>query len=494
MPYTIPSDTHTAGDTGHTSDHNNIADMLTLVSAVNVKNTAYAGGATGNGATDDTTAFQAAVTAAAGGIAQIPPGIYLISAPITIGAGTTLLGSGPAATVIRVSASFTGAAVFPVTAADGVTVSGLTITGISTTYSSNPAAAGITVTHSNNAIVRDADFNYLNGWAVTVTSDATRDSFNTTLDNAHSFQCAQGCQLVGTASADHNQNTQLIGCNFDQCQNSDALQILDVHDVQVVALKATCTAGTGRCINIAGNSAGIFISDPDLGPATFAHEAIVIQASGGNSPANIAVHGGIAEGCTPNLSITGASQNIDIDGVFFLNGQTSGVSVAGTASAVTITNCQFTGDGQAGGTNYDLVWSSTGKGLVTYNWFNTPSGAGAGQVTAALNPSAGTVIADGNYINGAPAFNVNFPKKATSNIGYNPVGHVTSPGLPGTGVALANPFGSDAFIVITGAVTAISIGGTATGLTTAPATIFLPWNQTITMTYTGTPVWTWFLS
>lgn len=31
MSYTIPSDTHAAGDTGHISDHNNIADVLTAL-------------------------------------------------------------------------------------------------------------------------------------------------------------------------------------------------------------------------------------------------------------------------------------------------------------------------------------------------------------------------------------------------------------------------------------------------------------------------------
>lgn len=34
MSYTIPSDTHTAGDTGHPTDHNNIADVLTRLDAV----------------------------------------------------------------------------------------------------------------------------------------------------------------------------------------------------------------------------------------------------------------------------------------------------------------------------------------------------------------------------------------------------------------------------------------------------------------------------
>lgn len=440
-----------------------------------------------------------AIVGTASGVARLAPGTYYIKQQISMAQGTGLYGcgggSGSSATILQPTAGFTGSVMIGLIGTGLAGIRDLTLAGASTTYSSNPVCNGIGIAHANNVVVRDVNINYMNGWAVTVTSDATSDSYNTTLDNVHSFQCAEGCQLVGTASSDHQQNTQLIGCNFDQCQNSDALQILDVHDVQAWGLKGTCTAGTGSCLNIEGASAGIFISDIDLGPnPSFPSPCIQITSSGGNSPNNITIRGGIAEGCEPNLAISGGSSNILIDGVIFLNAGTNGVQVAGTATQVSIVNCFFVVSGVVAGTNYDLVWSSTGKGIIRGNWFTTAQGNSSGQVTAAMNPSAGTVIVDGNYFNGAQAFNTNFPKKATSNAGYNPVGHVTSPSIPATNVAFTNPFGSDAFVSITGgSVTTIAVGGSPTNLV-PPCSIFLPQGQTITLTYSVSPAWTWFLS
>lgn len=67
----------------------------------NVKDTAY--GAVGDGATDDTSAIQAAVNAAAaagGGTVFFPSGTYRTTSTITVGATVSLLGNGPSASVI----------------------------------------------------------------------------------------------------------------------------------------------------------------------------------------------------------------------------------------------------------------------------------------------------------------------------------------------------------------------------------------------------------
>jgi parallel beta-helix repeat protein len=79
------------------------------------------------------------------------------------------------------------------------------------------------------------------------------------------------------------------------------------------------------------------------------------------------------------------------------------------------------------------------------------------------------------------------------NRGYNPVGKFTAqPAVPASGTAYTNTLNTDATAFITGGtVTAIAIGGQATGLTT-PATIRVPSGQTITLTYSVAPTWTWF--
>jgi hypothetical protein len=78
-----------------------------------------------------------------------------------------------------------------------------------------------------------------------------------------------------------------------------------------------------------------------------------------------------------------------------------------------------------------------------------------------------------------------------SNIGYNPVGPMTAPAIPSSGTSLLNPFNVDATIFVTGvSVSAVAIGGTVTGLTIGQ--FFLPAGQSISLTYSGTPSWTWF--
>ena len=85
------------------------------------------------------------------------------------------------------------------------------------------------------------------------------------------------------------------------------------------------------------------------------------------------------------------------------------------------------------------------------------------------------------------------------NPGYNPLGHaITQPAVPATATPLTNNSGVDAAVFITpGASTcAVSIGGSATGVTLASGGIGqmfrVPAGQTVTLTYTSAPTWQWF--
>lgn len=90
-------------------------------------------------------------------------------------------------------------------------------------------------------------------------------------------------------------------------------------------------------------------------------------------------------------------------------------------------------------------------------------------------------------LNGAPASILRF--KDTR--GFNPAGPLAAPAVPATTVALANPFPYDCTVFVAGGtVTVIAVGGTATGLTSG--SIRVPAGQTITLTYTVAPTWTWF--
>lgn len=143
MSYTIPSDTHASGDAGHTTDHNNLADLVALNTAVNILNTAYAGGADPAGAADSTSAINAAVTAATSSHRPviIPAGTYKISSALNWKiAGLQVAGEGSQFTKIVQNTANT-----PIIqlAGQGQNISGLTLNYPTQQPSANTSAIGV---------------------------------------------------------------------------------------------------------------------------------------------------------------------------------------------------------------------------------------------------------------------------------------------------------------------------------------------------------------
>jgi hypothetical protein len=82
-------------------------------------------------------------------------------------------------------------------------------------------------------------------------------------------------------------------------------------------------------------------------------------------------------------------------------------------------------------------------------------------------------------------------RRIENNFGYNPKGVLGPPTVPATTVAYTNAYGLDCEVNVNGGtVTAVAIGGSATGRTSGPFTV--PAGQTITLTYSAAPTWTWF--
>jgi polygalacturonase len=132
--FTVPSGSTPlgAGPTSHTRLHQNTADAVAALQAkVGVDSSAVTTsldyrvralepaalfnvkryGATGNGTTDDTTAIQAAVTAAsvAGGVVYLPAGTYLVSSSISVAASNVYIkGDGRGATRVIYSMTSSG--------------------------------------------------------------------------------------------------------------------------------------------------------------------------------------------------------------------------------------------------------------------------------------------------------------------------------------------------------------------------------------------------
>lgn len=116
-------------------------------------------------------------------------------------------------------------------------------------------------------------------------------------------------------------------------------------------------------------------------------------------------------------------------------------------------------------------------------------------VYSSANTSAYKCSILGNSIKNAVTAPVGYYSAAYTethnNSGYNPAGPQTAPAIPTSGSAYTNPFPFDCAVYVTGGtVSAIAIGGTATGLTSGQ--FFVPAGETITLTYTAAPSWTWF--
>lgn len=77
------------------------------------------------------------------------------------------------------------------------------------------------------------------------------------------------------------------------------------------------------------------------------------------------------------------------------------------------------------------------------------------------------------------------------NLGLNPKGSLTAPAVPASATPYTNNFGHDCTVYVAGgSVSAIATGGVTTGMTSGA--IRVPAGQTITLTYTVAPTWTWF--
>jgi len=101
------------------------ADGTTINPAafVNVKSQPY--GAKGDGTTDDTAAFAAAISANSGGVILVPSGTFLITSTLNLPAGTTLLGGSKSSSLLLNTGTVVG---IQATGTD-VTVDGLNISG-----------------------------------------------------------------------------------------------------------------------------------------------------------------------------------------------------------------------------------------------------------------------------------------------------------------------------------------------------------------------------
>jgi len=178
--------------------------------------------------------------------------------------------------------------------------------------------------------------------------------------------------------------------------------------------------------------------------------------------------GGLIEGCATEGMVVGAD-DCKLLGTKLRDNSASGAGVAsnlrvaGAVGGVRAVGVEFSGANAK--YQYDEESASGAAGILT----DCDIGAGA---TAKVR-----LQKTGSKVKDSP--------------GYNPVGVLGPPAVPATTVAYTNAYGVDAQVFITGGtVTVIAIGSFTTGLTSGMFVV--PAGQTITITYSSVPTWTWY--
>lgn len=193
-------------------------------------------GAVGNGVADDSSAIQAALTAAAsaGGVVLLPPGTFRIGSTIVIPQNVSLVGSGPAATTLILDHATQNAVEFIAALRRGCTIE-----GISFDVAQAASGALINIDEANTRLtVRNCRFapttathngigitsGLVNGLQVRI--DDCYFAPNSVASNAIQLQrgspVIMGCQFVAPAGVAANQSIRADGegcfvafCRFD---------------------------------------------------------------------------------------------------------------------------------------------------------------------------------------------------------------------------------------------------------------------------------------
>lgn len=281
-----------------------VTDLATVGAGINVVDF----GAVGNGTTNDTAAFQAALDAAAtqgGGIVFVPAGSYLLTAAIAIGALTTLLGEGNASRLI-----------------------------FSQTGSPN---AGITITAVSDVAVRDLFIDHDGGTAASTKSaihvDASSAGANFLFADLHIIDAAQdGIRIVGKAAI--KTNAKVARCTVDGAKR---------HGIEFAE---DCSGSVAFACRI-----------KDANGDTSKHgQGLFCSGSGSNPTVGCSFTGNIVEGCENGIRMQGI--NNAATGNLVSGCLIDGIRLRGTAITATgnqVTGCTEQGIKSENGTDHTIT-------------------------------------------------------------------------------------------------------------------------------------------
>ena len=409
-------------------------------------------GATGDGATDDTTAITNAIAAAAadGGVVYFPAGTY-ISSPFTIPPAVTLQG-------VNGQGYYNATTTVP----NSATISRIKLKSGSTDSLIKPYDGGTNL--STHVRIRDLtlDCNGLARSAINLPDQGASISRFWRMDRVYVVNV--GNVSAGFAVYIGNLNT---ACSMTDC----------------IMFNGTSGSPAG------GDAVGWYGSDGIMTNCWIGYfSGVGLTVMGGSSTTFFEMFGG---------------------GVFT---NTTGIVVAGTGAVfVGVSIDHNFNDGAYIGFDCTFVgcWFHTNSRTTANTWSNIriANPVQVGLYGCRAEPRGGETANNPKYHIDAHATCVinqsgnTVASGVTFGTGYsNYAGTTTAPSFPATTVAATNTKGADvtAFIANgTSAITAVTLGTTVTGIQIAAngyATIRIPMGQSIKFTYGGgTPTWTWVL-
>jgi len=416
-------------------------------------------GAVGNGVANDTSAINStiALANAAGGVVYFPKGTYAIGSALTpIQSGVVIKGDGKGSTTIKPTAGFLADVIStPIPAAAGtvgyvqnfVGVEGITIDGSNMTGTTAGQGNGIHFYGVRYSFIKDCNITAVPNWGILLDGDITNFSYS--------------IQVQGNRIINGSAGIMTVFCEECFICFNDILQA----NLTMSAQQPTFApqSNTGYLVRLVAGYTEL-LGNVIGSSGTFTSAAVQVENAG---PTRII---GNRFDQPRYQAIRNTAPNVLIHG-----NQIGNASSVGSVEAIRVGADNVTISGNI----FDVT-----NGAAHWTYAILETGAFNNCTYYGNNVAAGT--------SGKFSLNAATKSKVFGNAQYNPVGIVGPPAIPATTVAYTNNYGSDATVWVTGGtVTAIAVGGTATGLTSG--TFRVPSGQTITLTYTVAPSWIWSL-
>jgi hypothetical protein len=451
-------------------------------------------GAVGDYTTDDTAAIQLAVNSfgAAGGTVWFPAGNYRITAVITLPANVSLLGEGAYSTLI--SPTTAGITVFKrINAVLGV--ANISIRGIGIDCAANANITGIAFTLCSDTDVQDVVFS---GCRRNVDYDRghTHNIINC-VSRGTAGNKAGAMRLWSSVDTDYIFHVNVDGYNIRNVGNGVQPQLCYVRrGVGVMLGGVQCNDGGAT----GGSREALVVFENDC------QGCKVFNGISSATLSGVVFQTGTGVAVAPSLCTV---QNFDIDG------SSLPISVV-NGTWIMVSGCNITASGtpstagaiylQAG--NHIMVDANLFHGYTAANDCAIALAAGISAVTITNNTidqayagiwfvvsSLSGIRVLNNTCTNTNNLLLGTPLTGAGNLIAGNRGLIYSgdkaPAMPATTVAATNLQGMPMRVFIAGGtVTAVSVNGVATGLT-SPASFVLNPDETVAITYSVAPTWKW---